>query len=246
MEDALAEASPELKNRFISSTGDALQVMSGSSAAENTAIALARLRDVRSGLAELDYGPDVVVTGLTVLLAEEFPKIIEELRFGLLASVFLVVGIVALATRSIALALACIVPNILPVLFSEALIWGSGVDLSITNVVALTIGFGISIDNAIHVINAYRAAEGSRITIVGDVRHALSEVAPALFSGTAIICIATSITLLSTMPSIGQPGLLLIATLLVALLSNIAILPSAMILLLGAEQRLRDKGAKER
>ncbi len=241
LEEALEQVSPGLRNRFISLDGSKVQVTAGASASENTALAAERLDDLRTRLDVLPYGDDVSVTGLTVLLAIELPKMIGELRFSLLASVLIVIIVVAVATRSIPLAIACVLPNILPVLFTQTVIWSMGASLSLTNVVALTIGFGIAIDNSIHVINAFRAMQGHRATVVGDVRAALSEVAPALFSGTAIICIAASITLLSTMPSIAELGGLLIATLLVALISNIAILPSAMIVMLRATGGVREK-----
>lgn len=239
LEAALAQASSELRNRFVSLDGTLLQVTSGASAAENTAKAGDRLIRLRENIANLPFADSVTVTGLTVLLADEFPKLIGELRFGLIASVILVITIVALATRSIALAAACVVPNLLPVLFAQGVIWAMGSNLSLTNVVALTIGFGIAIDNSVHVINAYRSVEGTRDTLIGDVRAALSEVAPALFSGTAILCVALSITLFSTMPAVGQLGGLLIGTLIAALISNVAILPSAMIVILGTRNRIR-------
>jgi predicted RND superfamily exporter protein len=239
LEDALAQASEELRNRFLSQDGELLQVTSGASAAENTAIAGQRLAAVREKISDLPYAEDVTITGLSVLLADEFPKLIGELRFGLIASVILVIASVALATRSLALAAACVIPNILPVLFTQGVIWAIGGNLSLTSVVALTIGFGISIDNSVHVINAYRTTEGSRETLVGDVRAALSEVAPALFSGTAILCVALTITLFSAMPAIAQLGGLLIGTLAAALISNIAVLPSAMILILGTRDRVK-------
>ncbi len=241
LEEALAEVSPGLRNRFISVDGSMVQVTAGASASENTALAEERLTDLRTRLDALPYGDEVSVTGLTVLLAEELPNMIGELRFSLLASVLIVILMVAIATRSVPLAIACVLPNILPVLFTQSVIWSMGASLSLTNVVALTIGFGISIDNSIHVINAFRSVQGHRATVVGDVRAALSEVAPALFSGTIIICIAASITLLSTMPSIGELGGLLVATLLMALVSNIAILPSAMIVMLRATDGVRTK-----
>ncbi|MEL6750791.1 MAG: MMPL family transporter, partial [Pseudomonadota bacterium] len=201
-----------------------------------------RLVGLREALSKLPFGADVTITGLTVLLADEFPKLIGELRFGLLASVILVITMVAIATRSAGLALACVVPNLLPVLFSQGLIWAAGSNLSLTNVVALTIGFGIAIDNSVHVINAYKKTQGTRETTVGDVRAAISSVAPALFSGTAILCLALGITLFSAMPAIGQLGGLLIATLVAALISNIVILPSAMIVILGNRHAARRVG----
>ena len=138
-----------------------------------------------------------------------------------------------------ALALAALVPNLLPILFTESVIWGIGANLSVTNVIGLTIAFGISIDNAVHVINAYEKLKEKTGDITRDVVAAVSEIAPALFASTGIVCVSALITQLSSMPSVSELGRLLIATLLVALVSNLAILPSAMILTLRASARLK-------
>ena len=167
-----------------------------------------------------------------MLLAQEFPKLIGELRTGLIVSIFLAVIVVAVATRNPSLAVASLIPNLVPILFTETVMWMMGASLSISNVIALTIAFGIAIDNAVHVINAYDKMESHALSVTARVQAAIAEIAPALIASTGIISVAAIITQFSSMPSVSELGVLLIATLIVALISNLAILPSAMILIL--------------
>ena len=103
--------------------------------------------------------------------------------------------------------------------------------------VALTIAFGIAIDNAVHLINVHDAElrEGK------EPRHALSraieEVGPALTAGTVIICVSVLVTQISGLPVVPVLGQLMIATLVVALLSNLLILPANILTL----QRFTDR-----
>jgi len=232
--EALGEASPAVRGRFISKDYRLLQVAAATSAGESTLLVEKTVAELRTALDTLPFGDEATITGLTVLLSKEFPKLIEDLRIGLLVSIFLSVFVIAIATKSLPLALASLVPNLVPILFTEAVMYVSGASLSVTNVIALTIAFGIAIDNAVHVINSYQTLQGRFSSIEERVRTAVSEIAPALVSSTGIICVAAIITQFSSMPSVSELGQLLIATLIVALVSNLAILPSAMILILRA------------
>ena len=236
---ALADASSSVRGRFVGKNYRLLQVSATTSAGESTLKVEERISVLRARLDELSFGSELSITGLTVLLSQEFPSLIEDLRTGLLLSIFLAVVIIAIATRSPALALASLLPNLIPILFTEAVIWISGASLSVTNVIGLTIAFGIAIDNAVHVINSYESMGRNFETIDEKVCAAVGEIEPALIASTSIVCVATIITQLSSMPSVAELGLLLIATLCVALLSNLAILPSAMILLLKMSDRMK-------
>jgi len=113
-----------------------------------------------------------------------------------------------------------------------------GGTINLSEVVALTVAFGIAIDNAVHLMNVFESQrqEGK------EVRHALAaaleEGGPALMAGTVIICAAITVTLISSLPIVPVIGRLMIATLIVALLSNLLILPANILTLEGLKQRL--------
>ena len=95
-----------------------------------------------------------------------------------------------------------------------------------SQVISLTVAFGIAIDNAVHVINVLDEARRKGLGIRDGIRSAMAEVGPALGASTLIICVATLVTQISVMPMVPILGKLMITTLIIALISNLAILPA--------------------
>ena len=219
------------RGRFISNDGRSMMVVAQASSQENTKIVNEHTNKLTAAFAHLSYGPEIRITGLPVLLATEFPPLIDQLRTGLLLAIILAVGVVGIAARNFLLAFATLVPNLLPLLFAEAAIWLTGTNLDITSIIALTIAFGISIDNAVHVINSYNSGQHRSNTQIEVMKKALLEISPALLASTVIVCVAAFVTQFSSMPSVNNLGRLLIGTLLAALITNLVALPSFIIIL---------------
>ena len=118
------------------------------------------------------------------------------------------------------------VPNLFPILFVEAIIYLQIGQISVTEVVALTLAFGIAIDNAVHVINVYRSQHPGKGSVRERLRFSVGEVAPALAASTMIICAGTAVALTSSLPILTTIGGLIIATLVIALVTNLIILPA--------------------
>ena len=177
-------------------------------------------------MAEAGIGDRVSLTGFPILSGIEIPGLVDELRVGLLIAIALAVTAIAIASGSIGLALASLVPNLLPVLSVEAVLWLMGYDHDLTSMIALTVAFGIGIDNAIHLINMYRVNRGDGRTPDEALSHAVRVVGPALMASTAILGVTYLSTQISEMPSISLLGQLIIATLIAALIANLVFLPS--------------------
>jgi len=193
---------------------------------------LAQIDKITSVLSALDYGSEIKITGFPVLMAKEFTLLIGQLRASLMIAVVLGVIMIGIATRSPLIALAVLMPNLFPILFIEFIIYLRGGLINMSEVIALTLAFGIAIDNAVHVINVFQAERQTGKPMPVALRDALDEVAPALGASTIIICVSCLVTLTSVLPFIPILGQLIIAILVVALFSNLVILP-ANILTLG-------------
>ncbi len=187
---------------------------------------LKQIKAVEAGLKPLSYGESVVITGFDVLMAQEFTGLIEQLRLSLIVAIFLGVFIVAVAARSPLLAVAALTPNLLPILVVELAVWLRGGGINISEVIALTIAFGIAIDNAVHLINMFTQARGRGLSVEDATRAAMREAGPALGASTVIICVSSLVTQISVLPMVPAVGAMIIATLIVALISNLAILPA--------------------
>ncbi len=100
-----------------------------------------------------------------------------------------------------------------------------------SEVIALTIAFGIAVDNAVHVINVREGIRQAGNDGDDALRLAVVEAGPALMASTTIICVSSLVTQISILPMVPVVGGLIVATLLVALASNLLILPANLIAL---------------
>lgn len=229
----LSGAEGASRSTFESSDGTAMLVTIRIPSDQPIAFTLSQIRDIRARLTELPYGDEVVVTGFDVLMAEEFTRLIDQLRASLIIAILLGVTIVGIATLSPVLALAALTPNLLPILGVEFALWLRGGAVNLSEVIALTIAFGIAIDNAVHVINFFGQERARGAGVTEAVSAAMREVGPALAASTTIICVSTLVTQISVLPMVPVLGVLMIATLAVALFSNLAILPANILALKG-------------
>ncbi len=194
---------------------------------------------VREALADTDLSNEILITGFPILMSIEFTNLIDQLRTSLLIAILLGVMIVGLATRSPFITLAAITPNLLPIFFVLVFLYLLGGTINLSQVVALTVAFGIAIDNAVHLINVYDAQLREGKDKLHSLSAAIEEVGPALTAGTLIICFSTLVTQLSSLPVVPTLGQLMISTLIVALVSNLIVLPANILTLEQIKGRFR-------
>jgi predicted RND superfamily exporter protein len=159
-------------------------------------------------------------------MSVEFTKLIDQLRTSLFLAIVLGILFLGIATRSPLIMLAAITPNLLPIFFVLFFLFLRGGTINLSEVVALTVAFGIAIDNAVHLINVY----DNELKTGKQSRHALAlameEAGPALAAGTVIICVSVLVTQISSLPVVPTLGHLIISTLIVALFGNLIMLPA--------------------
>lgn len=221
------ETAPEnTRQGYISKDGKRLLVSLRTPSSQSISETEVLVGEIKQSLKKLDYADEIVITGFPVLLATEFTTIINELRTSLLIAVFVGILLIGLATRSLFFALVAAIPNLFPVLVTELIIFMRGGNINVTEVVALTLAFGIAIDNAVHVINVFNNERQNGKDVQLALRDAILEVAPALAASTIIICASTAVILTSSLPILSIIGGLIIAILIIALLTNLTILPA--------------------
>ncbi|MFK7901800.1 MAG: RND family transporter [Nitratireductor sp.] len=224
--ELVVDAPPSARTDFISKDSN-LALISVRTASNASVTKVGEDVDwINGALSKLPFGQSVVLTGFPVLMAVEFTGLIEHLRSSLLIAIVLGILAIGFATRSWFIMVAAITPNLLPIFAVQFVLYMQGGTLNLAQVISLVIAFGIAIDNAVHLINIYHA----QISMGKDIKHALStaleEVGPALAAGSVIICASVLVTQLSVLPVAPAMGQLTIVTLIVALISNIILLPA--------------------
>jgi predicted RND superfamily exporter protein len=165
------------------------------------------------------------LSGFPILSAVVAPRLMDNLRVSLMSAIALSIGIIALAAASLRQGLACLLPNLLPILCVELALWLAGIPLNMSVAVALTVAFGLAVNNSIHLLNQYRLKAGAQ-DAQAAVGEALSELMPAMLSTTFILCAGMAIMLFSTLPAIALFSAVMFLTLILALIFDVFQLPA--------------------
>ena len=102
-------------------------------------------------VAHPDY--QLSVTGLPAIAARNSAAMIAELGFGLMSTIAIVVALIALVFRSFFAALASIIPNLFPIFAAGGMLYLSGYGLQFSSAVALTVAFGLAVNDTIHFLH---------------------------------------------------------------------------------------------
>lgn len=179
------------------------------------------------------------VTGLTAVTALQSADMIGQLNRGLLAAVVVVIALMGFAFRSVRIAAVSVVPNLVPIVAAGAFIYLTGGGLEYASVIALTVAFGIAVDDTIHFLNRLRVEEGRARDPEAAVYETVAKIGPVLILTTLVLVVGLAVTLISELPAMRLFGQLFVTTLAAALATDLLVLPALII----AINRLRSATA---
>ena len=167
------------------------------------------------------------IFGLPTIMRKEAVRLINQLSFGLVLAALGAVFICALAFKSARLIPVLIIPNILPLMLTGASLhlWAQG-QLSPTAVLALTIAFGIAIDDSVHFLSRFSAAKARGEPSKTAVVSATNAAGQVIVLTTLLLTIGMSVTMISGFTPIRLFGGMMIVTLWAALLIDLLLLPA--------------------
>lgn len=173
---------------------------------------------------------DAEVGGFRVLTTFATDSIVRNLQLALTGSVIVNLFIIGFAFMSWRIALVSIIPNLFPILGTEAWLWAAGAGLQLTTVLALTIAFGIAVNDTIHFLAHYvqERREGHH-THLQAVKQTLERIGGAIIATTVILCAGTAIVAFSELPQVALFGQLFVSALVLALLGDLFILPALLV-----------------
>lgn len=229
----LADMPDELRWRFVSRDGEGAQVrVFVRDEGARVITPLARELSVAATEALDAGGPDAEVraTGLLTLSSQVAPTTIGQLGVSFAVAAALSCILIAFWFRSVALGLIALVPNLLPITLVGAWMTVSGNGLQFSSALALTIAFGIAVDDTVHVLNKLRqTADGGLVFDRIAVRDTMRLISPAIVMTTLVLSAGMASTMLSAMPMVSYYGALTIAIFAIALIADLVILPACLI-----------------
>jgi predicted RND superfamily exporter protein len=186
---------------------------------------------------------DVKLTGNSVVYAKGTNFLIKNLFESVGIAILLISLLMALLFSSLRMILVSMIPNIIPLLITAAIMGFAGIPIKPSTIIVFSIALGISVDNAIQYLSRYR--HELKITN-GDIKQsallALHEAGFSMIYTSIVLVLGFSVFIVSEFGGTQALGILISTTLLIAMFFNVMVLPS---LLLTLDKRLVSKSFTE-
>lgn len=186
---------------------------------------------------------DITLTGTSILASEGTKFMVINLLTSLLFAIVLISILMAILFRSWRMVLISLVPNFVPLLFTAGVMGWMGIPLKPSTLLVFSIAFGISVDDTIHYLAKYRAELKVR---KWDIKQcsiiAIRESGLGMFYTSIILFSGFIMFSFSQFGGTQALGVLISLTLLMAMITNLVLLPS---LLLSLEKIITTKSFSE-
>ena len=186
---------------------------------------------------------EFLITGTSVVAAEGTQYLVKNLLTSLAIAIVIIAVLMALLFQSWRMVVISLIPNFIPLLVTAGVMGFFSIPIKPSTILVFSIAFGISVDDTIHFLAKYRQELKVRSwDIKACVINALRETGLSMFYTSIVLFFGFSMFALSQFGGTQALGMLVSLTLLVAMLTNLAVLPS---LLLSLENRIATKAFRE-
>lgn len=186
---------------------------------------------------------DITLTGTSVVVSEGTQYLVFNLITSLIFAVFMIGILMALLFRSWRMVVISMLPNLVPLFFTGGIMGWFGIPLKPSTLLVFSIAFGISVDDTIHFLAKYRQElKLKKYDLKECVILALRESALGMFYTSIILFFGFIVFTFSQFGGTQALGLLISLTLLMAMITNLVLLPS---LLLSLERIITTKSFEE-
>jgi len=173
---------------------------------------------------------DVTVTGPSIVFLNGTKFLIKNLIISLLLVIVLISIFMAWMFNSFRMVMVSIIPNLIPLLLTGAIMGYFGIALKPSTILVFSIAFGISVDDTIHFLAKYRQELiANNWHIKKSVLAALKETGVSMFYTSVVLFFGFFIFIASDFGGTVALGLLVSITLLLAMLANLLLLPALLL-----------------
>jgi len=186
---------------------------------------------------------DVTITGTSTVFLKGSEYLVKSLLTSLLLALIVISLLMALLFTSTRMVIISLVPNLVPQIMTAAMMGYLNIPIKPSTILIFSIALGISVDNAIHFLARYRIElKLNDWRIKDSVISALRETGFSMVYSSVVLFFGFIIFVLSSFGGTESMGYLIAFTLIVALLSNLFVLPS---LILSLDKWITTKSFKE-
>jgi len=186
---------------------------------------------------------NTIITGASMVFFKGTNYLIHNLFISLSLAILLIASFMAWMFKSKRMVLVSLIPNILPLITTAALMGYFDIPIKPSTILVFSIAFGISVDDTIHFLAKYRQElKETNWNIRAAVILATKETGLSMIYTSIILFFGFGVFSLSDFGGTAALGLLVAFTLFVALFANLILLPS---LLLTLEKFISNPDFKE-
>jgi uncharacterized protein len=196
-----------------------------------------RLPDIGSELANLkndqlqhkidqleDENHHFFISGFSYVKDQSTTRITQLILIGIALSLIVAALIIGLIFRSIRIAFISFIPNLIPVIAGLSLMFTLDIELNPTTAMALSIILGLALDDTIYFLSSLKRSP--ELNVEDSVDLSLRENTFPAAVTSLILVIGFGVLLVSSIESNRNSGLLVATMLLIALISDLVILPA--------------------
>ena len=170
---------------------------------------------------------DVVMTGSAMVTLQGTNYLIVNLSHSLLLAFIVIALLMAVTFHKFKMVVISLIPNMIPLLFTAGVMGFCGIPLKMSTIIVFSIALGISVDNTIHYLARYRLQmKINNNDIKKSVMAAILETGPSMIYSASVLICGFLIFAFSSFGGTKIVGFLVPFTLLIALVTNILVLPA--------------------
>lgn len=174
---------------------------------------------------------EVSITGTTLLFIKGNRFLIENLRASLLIAFAVISIVMALLFRNLRMILISIIPNLVPLCITAGIMGYFGIPLKPSTALIFSIAFGISVDDSIHFLAKYRMELFNHKFFVAKALSAsLRDTGASMIYTSIVLFCGFIIFAFSEFGGTVALGFLTSTTLLFAMVTNLILLPSLLLI----------------
>jgi len=173
---------------------------------------------------------DVLMTGTSVVFLEGTNYLVKNLFTSLAIAMVVIALLMAVLFNSFRMVLISFIPNLLPLITTAAIMGFFGIPIKPSTILVFSIAFGISVDDTIHFLAKYRQElKHSKWKIKESAIRAVRETGVSMVYTSIVLFFGFGIFAASDFGGTAALGVLVSVTLLVAMFTNLVLLPSALL-----------------
>ena len=186
---------------------------------------------------------NITITGTSIVFLNGAKLLLKNLVLSLLLVIVLISVFMAWMFNSFRMVIISIIPNLIPLLLTAAIMGFVGIPLKPSTILVFSIAFGISVDDTIHFLAKYRQELlENNWNMRKSVLSSLKETGISMFYTSVVLFFGFFIFVASDFGGTIALGVLVSITLMIAMLANLLLVPS---LLLSLEKVINYKAFQD-